>query len=78
MERGPAGQVKAEQAAPVSTRSSVLPATSKGTQGSTGVMKVGQMRSIARQVLRPHQLVCGTNLFTSGAVLTMCVCVCKM
>ena len=59
MERGPAGQVRAEQAAPVSTRNSVLPATSRVTQGSAGVMKMDQEGSISRQALRTHQSVCG-------------------
>ena len=61
MERGPAGQVRAEQAAPVSTRNSVLPATSRVTQGSAGVMKMDQEGSISRQALRTHQSECGLS-----------------
>ena len=53
MEKGPAGQVRAEQAGPASTRSSVSPATPGVTQGSAGVMKVDQVDSVARQALRP-------------------------
>ena len=63
---GLTGQGRAEQAATVSVsiRNSILPATSKVTQCSTGLMRMYQMGLIARQVLRPHQWVCGTNLFT--------------
>ena len=39
-------------------RNSVLPVTSRGTQGFTGVMRMDQVGSIARQVLGPHLLVC--------------------
>ena len=39
-------------------RNSVLPITSRGTQGSTGIMRMDQVGSIARQALGPHLLVC--------------------
>ena len=58
---GPAGRVRAEQADPVSTRNSVLPATSRVTQGSAGIMRVDQVGSIARQALGPHRSVCGLS-----------------
>ena len=61
MERGPAGRVRAEQAAPVSTGNSVLLATPRVNQDSAGVMRVDQMASIARQALRPPQAVCGLS-----------------
>lgn len=59
MERGLAGQIRAEQAAPVSTKNSVLPATSRATQGSVGIMRMDQVGSKAKQALGPHQSMCG-------------------
>ena len=55
---GPGGQGRTEQAAPVSTRNSALPATSRVTQGSAEVMKMDQAGSISRQALGPHQSLC--------------------
>ena len=55
------GQVRTEQASPVSTRNSVLlPVISGVTRDSPGVMKMDQMESGARQVLRPQHSMCGT------------------
>ena len=45
---GAGWRVRAEQAAPVSTGNSVLPATSRVTQGSAGIMRVDQVGSIAK------------------------------
>ena len=54
LERGTAAQVRTEQAAPVSTRNSVLlPATLRVTRGSAGVMRMDQVGSGAGKVLRP-------------------------
>ena len=68
MERGPAGQVKVEQAAPVSTRNSVLPATSMVSQGSSGVMRMDQVGSTGRQAWAPSVSVwaLSSNLLTKN------------
>ena len=59
-ERGQAGQVRTEQASPVSTRNSVLlPATSRVTRGSAGVMRMDRVGSGGWQALRPYQSACG-------------------
>ena len=59
LERRAAGQVRTEQVAPVSTRNSVLlPATSRLTRGSAGVVRMDRVGSGAGKALRPHQLVC--------------------
>ena len=64
LERRPAAQVRTEQAAPVSTRNSVLlPVTWRVTRSVVGVMRMDRVGSGAGQALRPLQLVCG-NLST--------------
>ena len=57
--RGPAGQVRTEQVAPVSTGNSVLvPATLRVTSGPAGVMRMDRVGSGAGQALRARQSVC--------------------
>lgn len=43
----------------MSTKNSVLPATSRVTQGSAGVMRMDPVGSKVRQALGPHQSMCG-------------------
>lgn len=57
------GQVRTERAAPVSTRNSVLlPAIPGVTQDSSGVTRMDQVESGARQVLRPQRRQLGLPL----------------
>ena len=53
LERGPAGQVRAEQAAPASTRNSVhLPATSRVTRAGARAPSAGARESLIREVCK--------------------------
>ena len=57
------GQVRTEQAAPVSAGNSVLlPAIPRVTQDSPGVTRMDQVESGARQVLRPQRRQLGLPL----------------
>ena len=54
LERRPAGQGRTEQAALVSTRNSVPYLPLSVIRGSTGVMRMDQVGSGAKQACRPH------------------------